>query len=130
MTITLDIEQMTFDKSVWKDTPCEGKRLDGHWIFKSLFIACRKRFQASLETVDLSKKQTAQSLFNHTNWKNMKFGTRIAIGRILRFFVKKGWLPLQVINPKATGTKCYALAVQMTKQGVAGQADLLLDAKP
>jgi hypothetical protein len=109
MDKTLDItELMTFDTSFWKDSPCEGKRLGWHWIFKSLYITCWKRFQRSMETVDWSKKQTAQSLFNHHNWKNMKFGTRIAIGRVLRFFVRNKWLGLKVTNPKATGTKFYA----------------------
>ena len=111
MSTTLDInELMTFDQSVWKDVPCEGKRLSRHWIFKSLFIACWNRFRASIATADWPRKQTAQSLFNHANWRNMKFGTRIAIGRVLRFFVKNEWLPLVVINPKATGTKFYELA--------------------
>ena len=101
-------ELMKFDTSYWKGGPCEGKRLGWHWVFKSLYITCWKRFQKSFETADWSKKQTAQSLFNHHNWKNMKFGTRIAIGRVLRFFVRNKWLGLTVTNPKATGTKFYA----------------------
>lgn len=101
---------MAFEKSVWQGTPCEGRRLGWHWIYRSLFIACWKRFHANLESVDWSKKQTAKSLFNHPNWANMKFGTRIAIGRVLRHFVGNGWLPLVVLNPKATGTKYYGLA--------------------
>ncbi|MBK9440752.1 MAG: hypothetical protein IPN53_05295 [Comamonadaceae bacterium] len=100
-------ELMTFDTSVWKYGPCEGKRLGWHWIFKSLFDKCWTQFQASLQTVDWTKKQTAQSLFNAPNWQSMKFGMRIAIGRVLRYFVDNGWLPLVVLNPKATGTKHY-----------------------
>lgn len=111
MDTTLDItEMMEFDKSDGPSGQCEGKRLYRHWIFKSLFIACWSRFRESMETADWSKKQTAQSLFDHPNWRNMKFGTRIAVGRVLRFFVKNEWLPLVVTNPKSTGTKYYELA--------------------
>lgn len=100
---------MSFDFSHWKLKVCEGKKLSRHWVFKDLFVECWANFQASITTVDWTKKQTAQSLFNVPNWKKMKFGIRIAIGRVLRFFVKSGWLPLVVLNPKATGTKYYGL---------------------
>ena len=110
MEKTLEItDLMKFDASVWQDVVCEGKRLGWHWIFKALFIKCWKQFQASMQTVDWTKKQTAQSLFNAPNWRNMKFGTRIAIGRVLRYFVNNCWLPLVVLNPRATGTKYYGL---------------------
>jgi hypothetical protein len=100
---------MNFDSSIWKHKVCEGQRLGRHWVFKEIFVQCWANFQASIATVDWTKKQTAQSLFSAPNWKKMKFGTRIAIGRVLRFFVKNGWLPLIVLNPKATGTKHYGL---------------------
>ena len=113
MKNTLDItEMMKFDTSYWKDRPCEGKRLGRHWIYKALFVKCWTKFQASMATADWTKKQTAQSLFNHPNWRSMKFGTRIGIGRVLRYFVKNGWLLLRVTNSKATGTKYYALITQ------------------
>ena len=109
MDKTLEItEMMKFDQSYGRWGPVEGKRLGWHWIFKSLFITCWKRFLKNIETADWSKKVTAQSLFNHPNWKNMKAGTRIAIGRVLRFFVRNKWLGLTVTNPRATGTKFYA----------------------
>jgi hypothetical protein len=98
---------MKFDASYWRGAVCEGKRLGWHWIYKALFVKGWTQFKASIATVDWSKKQTAQSLFNVPNWRNMKFGTRIAIGRVLRYFVDNGWLPLVVLNPKATGTKYY-----------------------
>jgi hypothetical protein len=110
MNKTLNLtEMMEFDSSYLNGATYEGKRLSRQWIFKALFIKCWKQFQASIATVDWTKKQTAQSLFNVPNWRKMKFGTRIAIGRVLRYFVDIGWLPLMVLNPKATGTKYYGL---------------------
>lgn len=100
---------MKFDASYWKGAVCEGKRLGWHWIYRTLFTKCWDNFQASLERVDWTKKQTAQSLYNVPDWRNMKFGTRIAIGRVLRYFVDNGWLPLVVLNPNASGTKHYGL---------------------
>jgi hypothetical protein len=99
--------QMEFDKGYGKYGPCEGKRLNHHWIFRSLFLTCARRFQENLERVDWSKKQSSQTLFDSPDWKRMKVGTRIAIGRILRYFVDNGWLPLRVTNLKVRGTKYY-----------------------
>ncbi len=100
-------EMMAFDTSYWKGALCQGKRLTRHWIYKALFLQCWQRFRASLATVDWTKKQTAQSLFNVPYWQSMNFGTRIAIGRVLRYFVDNGWLTLVVLNPTASGTKHY-----------------------
>jgi hypothetical protein len=108
MENTPDInELMKFDTSHWKGEPCEGKRVGLHWISKALFVKCWQQFQPNIKTADWTKKQTARSLFNVPSWTSTSFGTRIAIGRVLRFFVKNEWLPLKVLNPKATGTKQY-----------------------
>ena len=100
---------MAFGSSLYKNTLSEGKKLTFHWIHKALFIECWKNFTACIATADWSKKQTSQSLFNDPNWGNLYIGTRIAIGRVLRYFVDRGWLPLVVLNPKASGTKYYGL---------------------
>lgn len=83
----------------------------------SIFVQSWEQFQQSLETADWSKKHTAKTLFDSPNWERMTFGSRIAIGRVLRFFVDNGWLPLRVANPKSSGTKRYELVEQSIQAG-------------
>jgi hypothetical protein len=110
-------EKIKFETSFWNGSPCKGKRLGFHWVPMSLFIQCWEQFQQSLETADWSKKQTAKTLFDSPNWTRMKFGIRIAIGRVLRYFVDTDLLNLRVINPKASGTKHYVRALPSTQMG-------------
>jgi len=131
MKNTLDITTlMKFDQIHGKYGLSEGKQLGRHWIFKSLFAACWKRFNESLETLQLTGKLTAQSLFNHPNWKQMKFGTRIAVGRVLRLYAKQGWLPLQVTNPEATGTKYYVRTLSEVQADEAGNQNVTTPVNP
>ncbi len=98
---------MRYSKRSVKNGPGTGLDLGRHWVFEEQFRAAWARLCAGLATADWSKPQTARSLYNDPDWESMKFGVRIAIGRCLRFFVKREMLPLKVINPQATGTKLY-----------------------
>lgn len=98
---------LRFAKRSGKKGPSTGLDLGRHWVFEGQIRTAWERIRAGLATADWSRPQTAESLFNDPNWKSMKFGVRIAIGRCLRFFVNHGMLPLKVINPYSTGTKQY-----------------------
>ena len=131
MRNSLDISTLIkFDEGHGKYGPCEGKQVGRHWIFKSLFVTCWKRFNESLETLQSTGKLTAQGLFNHPDWRQMKFGTRIAIGRVLRLYAKQGWLPLQVTNPKATGTKHYMRIPSEVQADATGNQEITTPVNP
>jgi hypothetical protein len=87
--------------------PSKGLDLGRHFVYDGQFQSAWKRICAGLASADWTKPQSARALYNDPCWESKSFGARIAIGRCLRFFVNHGMLPLQVINPQATGTKLY-----------------------
>jgi hypothetical protein len=110
MNIQIDINKIQFELRDGPRGKSVGRALGRHWIFRDIFARCGDRFGSAVATIDWSKPQTARSLYGAANWSQFSVGYRIAVGRVLRFFVKQGWLPLKVINAKATGTKRYVLA--------------------
>lgn len=107
MDIEIDINKIEFEERDGPKGKSVGVTLGRHWIFRGIFARCGKRFASAVAAVDWSKPQTAKSLYGAENWSEFSIGYRIAVGRVLRFFVKLGWLPLKVINAKSTGTKKY-----------------------
>lgn len=93
--------------------PGVGKTLGRPWVFKWIFQEMWQRACNNIATADWSVKQSTKSLYNDADtWCDMKHGVRQAYGRCLRYFADHQMLPLHVINPKATGTKYYALTEQ------------------
>jgi hypothetical protein len=98
---------LKFAKRITKKGPSTGLDLGRHWVYEGQIQTAWKRICAGLASADWNRPQSAKALYNDPRWDSMNFGVRIAIGRCLRFFVNHGMLPLQVINPTATGTKLY-----------------------
>jgi hypothetical protein len=98
---------LKYAKRDTKYGPSTGLDLGHHFVFDGQIRTAWVRICARLASADWTKPQSARALYNDPCWESKSFGARIAIGRCLRFFVNHGMLPLQVINPQATGTKLY-----------------------
>lgn len=103
----MNFEDIEFETRQGPWGPSVGIQLGVPWIFKDIVVETYRRARASDSKLDWSVQQTAESMYSDPDWRYIKVGRRLAIGRCVRFLADNDVLPLRVANPKAKGTKKY-----------------------
>ncbi len=88
-----------------------GIQIGRHWVFQSLIEWTLREARESIETLAFPRPLKVQQILNDPLWRTRKFGTRIAIGRCLKLFVRRNLIPLRESNPGKTGPRKYVPSI-------------------
>jgi len=86
-----------------------GRCLKGTFVPKREFDLMWQKVTASLPTLMPGKRYTSKQIFADSLWNDFPTGRRIALGRVLSYFVEQGMLPLRLVNPNKRGPRRYVL---------------------
>lgn len=110
MDKNMNFDKIKYETHTGRGTTSHGLYVTGNnWVPKARFVEMWEQVQKKLPLLDWSYPKTTKSFFEPTEWKGLKRGRRIALGRCLRYFADHQLLPIRCINPHKKGTKRYAL---------------------
>ena len=84
-----------------------GRHLKGVFVPKQEFELMWRRASDSLPNLSTSSRLTAKAIYADHSWDTFPLGKRIALGRVLCFFVEQGVIPLRLVNPDKRGPRKY-----------------------
>ncbi len=102
------LRKVKFQKRVFAQGPVTGLQFTRHWVFAGTVLSTWNRALKTIGTLTFGKQYRVQDIAPDPAWKNKKFGVRIAVGRVLKYLVKLGLLPLIELNPGKGGPRRYA----------------------
>lgn len=108
----MNFNDIQFETRSGRGTTSLGLYLNGNnWVPKARIIEMWRQAQLMLPQLNWSSPKTTKSFFKSDEWKDMKCGHRIALGRCLRYFAEHQLLPIRCINQHKKGTKKYAFVI-------------------
>ena len=106
----MNFDNIKFETRTGRGTTSYGLYVNcNNWVPKARFVEMWEQAQNKLHLLDWSHPKTTRSFFDPAEWKVLKRGRRIALGRCLRYFADHHLLPIRCINPHKKGTKRYVL---------------------
>lgn len=104
------INGLVFEKRTGQKGTVTGIQMGRHWVFQEQVEWTLRQAYASIPTLDFPRPLKAQEILDDSLWRTRKFGTRIAIGRILKLCVRRNMIPLRESNPEKKGPRKYVPA--------------------
>jgi hypothetical protein len=84
-----------------------GRFVKGVWVPKREFSLMWSRATSLAPSVGNASPLTAKTVFADKSWEAFPLGKRIALGRVLLYFVEQGMLPLRLVNSGKKGPRRY-----------------------
>ncbi len=104
------IRALVFQTRTGPKGPVFGIQIGRNWVFQGQVEWTWRLARESMPTLAFLKPLKVQAILNDPLWRTRKFGTRIAIGRCLKLFVRRNLIPLLESNPGKKGPRKYVPA--------------------
>ncbi len=101
------INGLVFETRTGPKGTVTGIQIGRHWVFQGLLEWTLREARESIPTLAFLKPLKVQEILDDPLWRTRKFGTRIAIGRCLKLFVRRNLIPLRESNPDKKGPRKY-----------------------